>query len=179
MDHGIPNKGTVRHSTVLEEKMENVAISAISDSFEILNMSSSFNKNSSIKEFTHKQQWLWEFPLRPATCNKVWNVLTVLEWLSEVTDLSAMHIPAKEEFSPDNNSIHLRVISCVLKSIQTFVYKLVQFQFPISSISLVQLEILLEINPTIVHTHILLFVSFKTFQYLTEKIKFNWGIHLE
>ena len=49
----------------------------------------------------------------------VWNTLETLEWPSQVTDLSA-----KSKSHPIHEQLivwHLRVISCLLKSLQTFV----------------------------------------------------------
>ena len=72
----------------------NVAISTISNSFEILNVLKTFYSFSSMLND------LWttvsmSFPIDTLINSYVWNALTTLERPSQVTDLSAMYIPAK------------------------------------------------------------------------------------
>ena len=82
------------HSCICLGSVVTVVISAISNSFEILNML------TTIHSFSSKHEWLinnsiYEFPIDTIPSSYVWIMLATLEWPSQVTDLSAMNIPAK------------------------------------------------------------------------------------
>ena len=75
-------------------------------------------------------------PIDTIPSSYVWSMLETLEWPPQMTDLSTITIPAKSYSHPIHKQLilsHLRVISCLLKSIHTFAYKPVYFLFPITS----------------------------------------------
>ena len=93
---------------------ETVVISAIFNIFETLNV-----KNSS-QFLQHLRVYSWttvsmRFPLTVVISCNVWIVQATHEWLSQVTNLSAMNIPAKRNWHPIHEQLieiewHLRVI---------------------------------------------------------------------
>ena len=89
------------------QRKGNVVISAISNSFEIMNML------TTIHSFSSKHEWLinnsvYEFPIDTIPSSYVWIMLATLEWPSQVTDLLAMNISVKS-----NSHVFLWTINSV------------------------------------------------------------------